>query len=76
MLNMKLQAVVTPPYIYQNQFKDYNLENDASCGCDSYNDFLLVLLKLNSITSVIIIFHIIWYVSSWMENRQPMIHVS
>ena len=78
MMNMKLLAVVTPPSIYKNQFKDYDLDNYASCGYDSDNEcvLLLMLLKVSRITSVIIIFHLIWWVSSGMENRQPMINVS
>ena len=37
MMNMKLLAVVTPPYIYQNQFKDYDLDNEIRCGYDYDN---------------------------------------
>ena len=43
MMNIKLPAVVTPPSIYQNQFNDYDLENDACCGYDSDNECVLFI---------------------------------
>ena len=43
MMNMKLLAVVTPPYIHQNKFKDYDLENYACCGYDYYNECVLFI---------------------------------
>ena len=38
--------------------------------------FLLIMLKVNRITAVISIFHILWCESSGMEKRKPMINVS
>ena len=43
MINTKLLSVLTEPSIYENQFKDYDLDNYACCGCDSDNECVLFI---------------------------------
>ena len=43
MINTKLLSVLTPPSIYQNQFKDYDLDNYACCGYDPDNECVLFI---------------------------------
>ena len=43
MINMKLIAFVIPLSMYQNQFKDYDLDNYACCGYDPDNECVLFI---------------------------------